>query len=69
MVTIELSVYDAVAHFNIAWQAASDLLKNMGIDPRPGEFCHTEPRKADNLIRLHKAQVHFKEGKENITSP
>ena len=44
VVTIELSVYDAVAHFNIVRQAASNLLTNKGIDPKPGKFCHTGTR-------------------------
>ena len=42
----KLSVYDAVAHFNIGSQAALNVLELLGIDP--GTFCLTESEQQDH---------------------
>ena len=44
--TLQLGVYDAVAHFNIGSQAAVNILHRLGLEP--GEFC-LQQKMADNL--------------------
>lgn len=52
--TLQLGVYDAVAHFNIGCQAAVNILRELDIEP--GEFCLEAFRIADNL-RIQKGNV------------
>ena len=52
--TLQLGVYDAVAHFNIGSQAAVNILHQLGLEP--GEFCLEEFKMADNL-RIQKGNV------------
>lgn len=52
--TLQLGIYDAVAHFNIGCQAAVNVLLELGLEP--GEFCLEAFRIADNL-RIQKGNV------------
>ena len=45
--TLQLGVYDAVAHFNIGCQAAVNVLTNLGMEP--GKFCLEQSEEADRL--------------------
>ena len=52
--TLQLGVYDAVAHFNIGSQAAVNILHELGLEP--GEFCLEEFRMAD-ILRIQNRNV------------
>lgn len=52
--TLQLGVYDAVAHFNIGSQTAINILHRLGLEP--AEFCLQEFRMSDNL-RIQKGNV------------
>ena len=44
---LQLGVHDAVAHFNIGFEAFIQVLKNSGINP--GKYCQAECSRNDNL--------------------
>ena len=55
--TLQLGVYDAVAHFNIGSKAAVNILHQLGLEP--GEFCLEEFKMAD----ITGKKVKFQPGK------
>lgn len=59
--TLQLGVYDAVAHFNIGCQVAVNVLTNLGMEP--GKFCLEKSEKADRRQiqkANHKAEDNIK---------
>lgn len=63
--TLQLGVYDAVAHFNIGCQVAVNVLTNLGMEP--GKFCLEPSEKADRR-QIQKGRRQYKEEKNNLES-
>ena len=46
-----MGIYDAVAHFNIEFQASVNILRELGISP--SHYCKDEAQRADSVQVLN----------------